>query len=147
MTRSLSWGRRGSRARDSSPDVATRKLSINSREGRVGLSVCNRKKGPGVIVSGLERGCLCEQRGLHVGDVIYSINNVPVNSHENAIREVDVASGGASGSIELTVWGDKPSRTVVISKAGPAGITVSDNMQGPGVQVRRGRCPPSPLLA
>ena len=141
LTRSLSWGRRGSR-RDSSPDLTTtRKVSINSREGRVGISLCNRKKGPGVIVSGCQRGSLSAEK-LHVGDVIFSVNNIPVNSHEAAIREVDVASGGPSGMIELLIWGDKPARSVVISKAGPAGITVSDHTQGPGVQVWPAPSPP-----
>lgn len=51
--------------------------------------------------------------GLNVGDVIMSVNGKLVNTHQEAIREVD---GSSSETLVLSVWGLQPSIRAALFK-------------------------------
>ena len=52
---------------------------------QAGLTIKNNAKGPGIKVSGIDRGGRAEESGIKKGDIILFINNIPCINHVQSV--------------------------------------------------------------
>jgi len=140
--RSLSFSRRRSSASQkalAAQLACFHVVRLDKSKGEVGICVSNServlasgKRRVGVVLIGVAKHSIAAQAGLQVGDVIMAVNDKQVDSHQDAIREVD-----ASSVLQLKVWGLAPSRTIKLFRHGGLkfGVSVADNEVGPGVML------------
>ena len=140
LIRRLSFGRAASFRRASSfmrkPDAAkicnVRVVQIDkAAAGQVGITLTNRPSGgEGVLVRRLDVWGSARSNGIHVGDCLLAVNGTAVKRHEHAVALIN-----ESDRISLTFWGSTSSRLVNVGKHGPAGLTLANHPNGPGVRV------------
>ena len=89
--------------------------------GRVGLSMSNDESGRGVVVSALEAGSQAERSGLHVGDVVLSIDGKLCTTEHEAMSLLDCPAEG--DALRLVLLGETVEHQLD-KRAGDIGLTI-----------------------
>ena len=71
-----------------------RTITLDTRNGHVGITVSNAAQGPGVQLDAVNECDIAYKAGLRQGDVILAINERPVDGHAEAIAMIDSAQPG-----------------------------------------------------
>lgn len=112
-------------ARRSSPS----QVVVFKRAGRLGVSAVDAPNRHGAVISGLCENSVAAAAGLHVGDIVVTVNGHMVGGHRDCIEAID----GAADRVAFVLA--RPTREVFLDKAqGRIGITCTTDY-GSGVLV------------
>lgn len=104
-------------------------VAVSKRAGRLGVSAVDAPNRQGAIISGLCENSVAAAAGLHVGDVVVTVNGYMVGGHRDCIEAID----GAADRVAFVLA--RPTREVLLDKAqGRIGITCT-TLYGSGVLV------------
>ena len=115
---------------DAHVDCSVRsQVIISKRAGRLGVS-CIDANPAGAIVSSLIDGSVAAAAGLHVGDIITTVNGNLIDGHRDCIQAIDSAADRVAFVLA------RPTRSVRLDKRrGRVGLTCRTEPCGHGVQV------------
>ena len=70
----------------------TRTKTLFKGEGKIGVTISDHERGPGVLVTAVNEGEQAMRLGLRAGDVLLSINSTILKHHSMAISMIDEAT-------------------------------------------------------
>lgn len=87
---------------------ASRELQLYKSSGKIGITLCDNERGPGVLVCELGEGQQALRMGLRVGDVLLAVNGVIVTHHSLAVAAIDEAAEEVAFVYVPAAAGDTP---------------------------------------
>ena len=83
-------------------DTNTKTVTIDTKSGHVGITCENHELEPlGVLLTKCDTIDLAFKAGLREGDVVTSVNGVPVTDHEALIASINRATFSPNGELKL----------------------------------------------